>query len=103
MNRWFSSMVLFSSIQWLFFIFANTVVVPISIGAVFQLPSDTVAMMLRSSLFFTGVACIFQGLMGHRYPIMEGHSGLLWGVLLNLGLSAASLGMDYVQIGGGIA
>ncbi len=41
--------------------------------------------------------------MGHRYPIMEGPSGLLWGVLLNLGLSASSLGMDYVQIGGGIA
>ena len=98
-----SSMTFFSFIQWLFFIFANTVVVPISIGAVFQLPMDTVAMMLRSSLLFTGVACILQGLMGHRYPLMEGHSGLLWGVILNLGLSASSLGMDYVQIGGGIA
>ncbi len=22
---------------------------------------------------------------GHKYPLMEGHSGLLWGVMLNLG------------------
>ncbi len=103
MNKWFASITLFSSIQWLFFIFANTVVVPISVGAVFDLPAGTVTMMLRSSLFFTGMACILQGSMGHRYPLMEGPSGLLWGVILNLGLSASSLGMDYVQIGGGIA
>lgn len=34
---------------------------------------------------------------------MEGHSGLLWGVILNLGLSASSLGMSFTEIGGGIA
>lgn len=60
-------------------------------------------MMLRASLIFTGLATIFQGWKGHRYPLMEGHSGLLWGVILNLGLSASSLGMSYTEIGGGIA
>ncbi|MDQ7862585.1 purine/pyrimidine permease [Peribacillus frigoritolerans] len=34
---------------------------------------------------------------------MEGHSGLLWGVMLNLGLSAPSIGLGYAEIGGGIA
>jgi xanthine/uracil permease len=34
---------------------------------------------------------------------MEGHSGLIWGLILNLGLSASSLGMSYSSIGGGIA
>lgn len=103
MNRWVSSLTFFSSIQWLFFIFANTVVVPISIGEVFQLPPEPVAMMLRSSFIFTGLACIVQGFAGHRYPLMEGHSGLLWGVMLNLGLSASSLGMSFTEIGGGLA
>jgi xanthine/uracil permease len=103
MNKRFGTVTIFSSVQWLFFIFANTVMIPISVGAVFQLPSETIAMMLRVSLVFTGLASIFQGWAGHRYPLMEGHSGLLWGVILNLGLSASSLGMSYTQIGGGIA
>lgn len=58
---------------------------------------------MRSSLIFTGLACIFQGWIGHRFPLMEGHSGVLWGVTLNLGLSASSLGIELAAIGGGIA
>ncbi|WP_026580846.1 uracil/xanthine transporter [Bacillus sp. J33] len=103
MNKRFGTVTIFSSVQWLFFIFANTVMIPISVGTVFQLPGETIAMMLRASLVFTGLASIFQGWKGHRYPLMEGHSGLLWGVILNLGLSASSLGMSYTEIGGGIA
>ncbi|MFS0864406.1 uracil/xanthine transporter [Fredinandcohnia sp. 179-A 10B2 NHS] len=102
MNKQFS-VTFFSSIQWLFFIFANTVVVPISIGTAFELSSETTEMMMRSSLVFTGLACVFQGWLGHRFPIMEGHAGLLWGVMLNLGLSASAMGMSLPQIGGGIA
>jgi xanthine/uracil permease len=96
-------MTIFSSVQWLFFIFVNTVVVPISIASVFELSPDSLKMMLSSSLIFTGLACIFQGWLGHRFPIMEGHSGLLWGVILNLGLSASSMKMSLTTIGGGIA
>ncbi|QED46652.1 uracil/xanthine transporter [Cytobacillus dafuensis] len=103
MNKWFSSMTMLSSVQWLFFIFANTVMVPISVANAFHLPPDTMAMMLKTSLIFTGLACIFQGWKGHRYPLLEGHSGLMWGLILNLGLSASSLGMSYSAIGGGIA
>ncbi|MRX73827.1 uracil/xanthine transporter [Bacillus lacus] len=93
----------FSSIQWLFFIFANTIVVPVSIGAAFQLPLETVAMTIRISFIITGAACILQGLAGHRYPLLEGHSGLLWGLTLSLSLSSASLGLTLSEIGGGIA
>lgn len=103
MNKWFSTLTMFSSFQWLFFIFANTVVVPISIGTAFEVAPDIMAMMLRSSLILTGLACVFQGMMGHRLPLMEGHSGLLWGVILNLGLSASSIGISLPAIGGGIA
>lgn len=103
MNKWFSSVTVFSSVQWLFFIFANTVMIPISVGNVFHLPPYTMAMMLKASLIFTGLACIFQAWKGHRFPLLEGHSGLLWGLILNLGLSASSLGMSFSTIGGGIA
>ncbi|WP_409971362.1 purine/pyrimidine permease [Bacillus sp. Bva_UNVM-123] len=103
MNKWFSSVTVFSSVQWLFFIFANTVMIPISVGNVFHLPPDTMAMMLKASLIFTGLACIFQAWKGHRFPLLEGHSGLLWGLILNLGLSASSLGVSFATIGGGIA
>ncbi|WEG17149.1 uracil/xanthine transporter [Alkalihalophilus pseudofirmus] len=103
MKKWVSAFTLTSSVQWLFFIFANTIVVPLSVAQAFQVPSETVTLMLSSSLIFTGLACMIQGLFGHRYPLMEGHSGLLWGVMLNLGLSASAMGMSYTQIGGGLA
>jgi len=93
----------FASLQWLFFIFANTVVVPISIGTAFELPQHEIAMTLSSSLLFTGIACVLQGLFGHRYPVMEGHSGIMWGVILNLSLTSSSLGVSLTTIGGGIA
>jgi xanthine/uracil permease len=102
-NKWFSSMTIFSSVQWLFFIFANTIVVPISIATVFDLSSDVKEMMINSSLILTGIACVLQGWIGHRFPFMEGHSGLLWGVILNLGLSASSMGISLASVGGGVA
>ncbi|OLN21356.1 uracil/xanthine transporter [Domibacillus antri] len=103
MNKLFVITTGTASVQWMFFIFANTVVVPVSIGAAFGLPPAETAMILRSSLIFTGIACVLQGWIGHRYPLMEGHSGLMWGLLLTLSASAGALGMDYHVIGGGIA
>lgn len=92
-----------ASIQWFFFIFTNTIVVPISIGTAFALPQEQIAGMLQVSLIFTGLACLLQGWIGHKYPLMEGHSGLMWGLILNLSLTASSLGMNFTQVGGGIA
>lgn len=96
------SITAFSSIQWLFFIFANTIVVPISIGNAFELPADTVATTIRFAFICTGIACVIQGLFGHKYPLMEGPSGMLWGLMLNLSFSASSLGLSFSTIGGGI-
>lgn len=98
-----SSTTIFASLQWLFFIFANTVVVPISIGTAFELPYDEISVILRSSLIFTGIACLLQGLIGHRYPLMEGHSGVMWSLMLNLSVIASSTGTSLQEIGGGIA
>lgn len=98
-----SSTTILASAQWFFFIFANTVVVPISIGDAFQLSSDHLIMTIRSSFFLTGVACIVQGLIGHRYPLLEGHSGMWWGLILSLCTSASSVGMTYTELGGSLA
>lgn len=92
-----------ASVQWLFFIFANTVVIPLSVGSAFELPTDDIAEIVRSSLIFTGIACMLQSLVGHRYPLLEGHSGVMWGLMLTLSVSASSMGMSLTSIGGGIA
>ncbi len=93
----------FASMQWFIFIFANTVVVPISIGIAFELPPGEIAGIVRSSLMFTGIAGILQGLVGHRLPIMEGHTGVIWGLILNLCVSANAMGLTLTDIGGGVA
>lgn len=92
-----------ASLQWLLFIFANTIVVPLSVGSAFDLSDLDIAGIVRSSLIFTGIACMLQGWIGHRYPLMEGHSGVMWGLMLTLSVSASSMGMSLSSIGGGIA
>lgn len=49
----------------------------------------------------TGIACILQGWIGHRYPLLEGPSGMIWGMMLTLGTSAPSLGLTMLEVGGG--
>ncbi|MFD2116690.1 uracil/xanthine transporter [Paenibacillus yanchengensis] len=92
-----------ASMQWLFFIFANTIVVPISIGGAFDLPGEMITGIIRSSLIFTGIACMIQALIGHRFPIMEGHSGVMWALVLNLCATASTMGISLSTVGGGIA
>lgn len=103
MNPSNNKVTFFASIQWMFFIFVNVVVVPISIGAAFELSTGEIVSILRTSLVVTGAACILQGWIGHRYPLLEGPSGIIWGVMLTLGASAPSLGLSLKEVGGGIA
>jgi xanthine/uracil permease len=93
----------FASLQWFIFLFANTIVVPISVGTAFTLDAPMIAELIRNSLVLTGLACVLQGTIGHRFPLMEGHSGLIWGLVLNLCFASSALGMSLVEIGGGIA
>lgn len=74
-----SSTTLFAGVQWLFFMFANTVVIPLTIGDAFHLSSVEVASAMQRSFIYTGIACILQAFIGHKYPLMEGQSGLWWG------------------------
>ncbi|MGO4886892.1 uracil/xanthine transporter [Anaerobacillus sp. MEB173] len=103
MNTIRNPITLLAGFQWLFFMFANTVVIPISIGFAFDLEQIEIVSALQRSFIFTGVACILQGLIGHRYPLMEGQSGLRWGVILSLAATASTLNMDLATVSGSIA
>src|ERR1700738_1295038 len=80
-----------ASVQWLFFMFANIVVIPISIGYAFHQPPAVITASLERAFIYTGIACILQGTIGHRLPLMEGSAGPWWGGGLSLGASAPTL------------
>lgn len=91
-----------SGLQWLFFIFINTIVIPISVGAAFELPQETIGGIIQLSFILTGIACMVQGLFGHGRAIMEGQSGLWWGVILTLTSTAAAQGVSLTELGGSL-
>lgn len=91
-----------SGVQWLFFIFTNIIVIPITVGAAFELPQSKITGLLELSFILTGVACVMQALLGHKRPIMEGNSGLWWGVVLTLTSTAAAHGMSLSVLGGSL-
>lgn len=91
-----------SGLQWLFFIFTNIVVIPITVGAAFDLSPETIVNMLQLSFIVTGLACILQAFFGHKRAIMEGQSGLWWGVILTLVSTAVAQGMPLHILGGSL-
>ncbi len=91
-----------SGLQWLFFIFTNIVVIPITVGAAFGLSPSTIVNMLQLSFIVTGLACIIQAFFGHKRAIMEGQSGLWWGVILMLCNTAVAQGMSLSVLGGSL-
>ncbi|WLV23995.1 uracil/xanthine transporter [Aciduricibacillus chroicocephali] len=92
-----------SGLQWLFFIFTNIVVIPITVGAAFGLSSEKIVSLLQLSFIVTGIACMLQALIGHRRALMEGQSGLWWGVILTLVTSASAQGVPLTELGGSLA
>lgn len=103
MKRLSAPVTVLAGFQWLFFMFANTVVIPISIGGAFQLEQIEVVSAIQRSFIFTGIACVVQGFFGHRLALMEGQSGLWWGVILSLAGTASAMGVDLMTVGGSIA
>src|SRR5699024_7046450 len=103
MNELLKSSNWLSGLQWLFFIFTNIVVIPITVGAAFDLPQERVASLLQLSFIVTGLASITQPLLGHKRAVMEGQSGLWWGVILVLTTTAAAQGLPLDVAGGSLA
>ncbi|QQE77782.1 uracil/xanthine transporter [Alicyclobacillus sp. SO9] len=94
---------LFASLQWLGFMFANTVVIPLSTSAAFHLTTNQTAGVMAKAFILTGLACLLQVWLGHRFPLMEGQSGLWWGVILTIASLGASSHTSLTTIGGSLA
>ncbi|WP_432354232.1 uracil/xanthine transporter [Sporosarcina sp. A2] len=92
-----------AGIQWLFFMVVNTVVVPLSISLAFGLTDAETAGLIRTSFITIGAASLLQSLIGHRYPLLEGHGGIWWGLVLSLCASAPAMGLSYSELGGSLA
>lgn len=103
MQKLAPTMLFLAGVQWLFFMFANTVVVPLTVSSAFHLSMEETAAAMQRSFIITGLACILQVKWGHRYPLMEGHSGLWWGLILSLTAFASPSGVDLMTLGGGLA
>lgn len=92
-----------AGLQWFFFIFANIVVIPITVGEAFSLEQAEIVPLLRLSFIVTGLVCLAQVLLGHGRPILEGQSGLWWGIYLTLVVTTAAQGMPIEVLGGSLA
>ncbi len=102
MNRVFETQNLLAGLQWFFFIFANIVIIPITIGEAFELSQAEVVSLLQMSFIVTGLACLTQAFIGHRRPILEGQSGLWWGIYLTLVATTSAQGISLVTLGGSL-
>lgn len=98
-----TSVTLLAGFQWLFFMFANTVVIPISIGDAFGLDQSEIVSAIQRAFVLTGIASLLQGIFGHRLSLMEGQSGLWWGVILSLAGTASAMNLELAAVGGSIA
>lgn len=92
-----------AGLQWFFFIFANIVIIPITVGEAFGLEQLEIVPLLQLSFIVTGLACLAQALFGHRRPVLEGQSGLWWGIFLTLVATSAAQGMPIEVLGGSLA
>ncbi|WP_243292033.1 purine/pyrimidine permease [Bacillus sp. FJAT-47783] len=71
-----------SSIQWMVFMIAGTIVTPIAVAASFGMDAHETAGLIQRTIFVLGLSSLLQVLFGHRYPINEGPAGLWWGVFV---------------------
>ncbi|MCC3357695.1 purine/pyrimidine permease [Bacillus sp. REN16] len=74
--------VFFSSLQWLAFIIASSIVAPIAIAALYGMDASETASFVSRTFLVLGLSGLVQVYFGHRLPINEGPAGLWWGVFI---------------------
>lgn len=80
------------ALQWLAFTLANSAVVPIVVGNALGLDQDGIASLAQRTFFLQALASLLQVYFGHRLPIIEGPSGMWWGIFITLAALAPGLG-----------
>ncbi|WP_106767398.1 purine/pyrimidine permease [Paenibacillus faecalis] len=80
------------SIQWLVFLIANSLMLPIVIGTIFQMsPEETIGLIQRM-FFVVGLSSLLSAWLGHRLPIPDGPAGIWLGIFVLMGQLAVSQG-----------
>lgn len=80
------------ALQWLAFTLANSAVVPIVVGSALGLDQAGIAALAQRTFFLQALASLLQVYFGHRLPIIEGPSGMWWGIFITLAALAPGLG-----------
>src|SRR5690625_305228 len=93
---------LLASLQWFFFIFANIVIITITVSETVELNHVVLFLLVQISSIVTGLACLAQAFFGHRRPILEGQSGLWWDIYLTLVATSSAQGISLVTLGGSL-
>ncbi|MGI2295382.1 purine/pyrimidine permease [Paenibacillus sp. GXUN7292] len=95
------------SLQWLVFMLANAVALPIVIGQIYHMSPTETAMLMQRTFIIVGVSSFLQGWLGHRLPIIDGPAGTWLAVFIIMGESVtkASEGIGTLRLleGGMIA
>ena len=63
------------ALQWLVFLLANAVALPIVIGQVFHLSDPEITGLMQRTFFIVGASSFLQGWIGHKLPIVDGPAG----------------------------
>ncbi|ADG05152.1 purine/pyrimidine permease [Kyrpidia tusciae] len=79
------------SVQWLIYLIASVVPIPVVLAQAFHLDPVTAAGFISRACLVAGAASLVQGLWGHRMPINDGPAGL-WFAVFFLFASAAAGG-----------
>ncbi len=80
------------AVQWLGFAVANSAVLPLVVGSALGLDQAGIATLAQRTFFFQALASLLQVCFGHRLPIIEGPSGMWWGIFITLAATAPGLG-----------
>lgn len=77
------------SVQWMVFLLANIIAVPIAVGAAYDLSAVEISTFIQRMMLITGVITLLQIWIGHRLPLLEGGAGMWWALFLVMAAMAA--------------
>lgn len=95
----------FSSIQWVVFILAGSLVAPLAAGHALGLPPEDISSMMQRTFLLIGISGLLQTMFGHRLPLMENPAGLWWEVftvyagLIVSGTLGLEAGLQQLEMG----
>jgi len=84
--------------QHMILLIANAAIMPVIVARGLGLNSTEISEMLLRTFFICGVLCILQTRFGHRYPIIDGPSGMWLTVWIGLASITSALGGDYAAL-----